>query len=147
MPGGSWRVPTLFPELDDQLADLGLEQPDMVLVPTGVGSLLQAALTHYRAAAPVRPRLWSLSNPWKPLCVQASIAAGHPVSRYDGSHDHGRPELRNRVEPRLAVHLGGLDAAATVTDDQATWPPVPSRRNGVPVGPWARPRSPQHRHS
>ena len=33
---------TLFRELDDQLADLGIDRPDLVLVPTGVGSLLPA---------------------------------------------------------------------------------------------------------
>ncbi len=37
---------TLFAELDEQLD----ARPDLLVVPAGVGSLLQAALTHYRAA-------------------------------------------------------------------------------------------------
>ena len=34
---------TLFAETDSQLADAGLRGPDLVVVPVGVGSLLQAA--------------------------------------------------------------------------------------------------------
>lgn len=40
---------TLFAELDAQLAAAGAGVPDLVAVPVGVGSLAQAAVTHYRA--------------------------------------------------------------------------------------------------
>ena len=40
---------TLFTEIDGQLEDQGITRPDLVVVPAGVGSLLQAALTHYRS--------------------------------------------------------------------------------------------------
>src|SRR5699024_5135777 len=41
---------TLFREIDSQLREAGHASPDLICVPTGVGSLLQAALTHYRRA-------------------------------------------------------------------------------------------------
>ena len=41
---------TLFREIDAQLRDSGHHAPDLITVPTGVGSLLQAALAHYRQA-------------------------------------------------------------------------------------------------
>lgn len=40
---------TLFAELDAQLAAAGAGAPDLVAVPVGVGSLAQAAVTHYRS--------------------------------------------------------------------------------------------------
>jgi diaminopropionate ammonia-lyase len=41
---------TLFAELDAQLAAAGAGSPALVAVPVGVGSLAQAAVTHYRSA-------------------------------------------------------------------------------------------------
>ena len=61
----SWIVEgyaTLFAEVDEQLAALDGRTPDLVLVPTGVGSLLQAALTHYRANGRGAALPWSPSN-------------------------------------------------------------------------------------
>ena len=95
---------TLFRELDDQLADLGIEQPDLVLVPTGVGSLLQAGLLTTGCRRTGADTAVVSVEPVEAACVQASVAAGHPVSRRHRAHDHGRPQLRHRVQPRLAVH-------------------------------------------
>ncbi|WP_430785437.1 pyridoxal-phosphate dependent enzyme [Actinoplanes sp. G11-F43] len=67
---------TLFAEIDTQLS----RQPDLVLVPAGVGSLLQAALAHYRSRPdPARTRVVSV-EPSTAACVAASVAAGHPVT-------------------------------------------------------------------
>ena len=126
---------TLFRELDDQLADLGIEQPDMVLVPTGVGSLLHAGLTHYRVrGASADPAVVSV-EPVDAACVQASIAAGHPVSVATGHTIMAG--LNCGTVSSLAwpsIHQG-LDATATVTDDQVISAGRDLAGNGVPVGP------------
>jgi diaminopropionate ammonia-lyase len=126
---------TLFRELDGQLADLGIEQPDMVVVPTGVGSLLQAAVSHYRVRSPgPDPAIVSV-EPVEAACVQASIAAGHPVTVATGHTIMAG--LNCGTVSTLAwpsIHPG-LDAAATVTDDQATTATRALAENGVPVGP------------
>jgi diaminopropionate ammonia-lyase len=125
---------TLFRELDDQLAELGIEQPDMVLVPTGVGSLLQACLTHYRVRAGPETAVASV-EPVEAACVQASIVAAHPVSVATGHTIMAG--LNCGTVSSLAwpsIHRG-LDATATVTDDQATSAARALAANGVPVGP------------
>jgi diaminopropionate ammonia-lyase len=127
---------TLFRELDDQLAELGIEQPDIVLVPTGVGSLLHAALTHYRDhRTGADPALVVSVEPVEAACVQASIAAGHPVSVVTGHTIMAG--LNCGTVSSLAwpsIHRG-LDAAATVTDDQVISAARDLAGNGVPVGP------------
>src|SRR4030095_11588974 len=62
---------TLFAEIDDQLAERGLTEPDLVLVPTGVGSLLQAALTHYRGTAPKTQVAEESGEAGTAACVEA----------------------------------------------------------------------------
>jgi diaminopropionate ammonia-lyase len=126
---------TLFRELDGQLADLGIEQPDMVLVPTGVGSLLHAGLTHYRVRGAGADTAVVSVEPVDAACVQASIAAGHPVSVVTGRTIMAG--LNCGTVSSLAwpsIHRG-LDATATVTDDQVISAARDLARNGVPVGP------------
>jgi diaminopropionate ammonia-lyase len=126
---------TLFRELDDQLVDLGIARPDLVLVPTGVGSLLLAALTHYRAdSTGADPAVVSV-EPVEAACVQASVAAGHPVSVATGRTIMAG--LNCGTVSSLAwpsIHHG-LDAAATVTDDEVTSAARDLAGHGVPVGP------------
>jgi diaminopropionate ammonia-lyase len=126
---------TLFRELDDQLAGIGIGQPDLVLVPTGVGSLLLAALTHYRAHPAGRPTAVVSVEPVQAACVQASIAAGHPVS-VATSHTI-MAGLNCGTVSSLAWPAidSGLDAAVTVTDDQVTSAGRDLAALGVPVGP------------
>lgn len=47
---------TLFAEVDEQLAGQGLPDPDLVIVPAGVGGLAAAAVQHYAARRP-RPAI------------------------------------------------------------------------------------------
>ncbi len=126
---------TLFRELDDQLAELGIEQPDMVLVPTGVGSLLQACLTHFRVPRTGADTAVVSVEPVEAACVQASIVAGHPVSVATGHTIMAG--LNCGTVSSLAwpsIHRG-LDATATVTDDQANLALRALAENSVPVGP------------
>lgn len=131
---------TLFRELDDQLADLGLDRPDLVLVPTGVGSLLLAALTHYRAdtggadPAGADPAVVSV-EPVGAACVQASVAAGRPVSVATGRTTMAGLNCGTVSSLAWPSIRRGLDAAATVTDDEVASAARDLAANGVPVGP------------
>jgi diaminopropionate ammonia-lyase len=125
---------TLFAEIDDQLQGRGIT-PDLVVVPTGVGSLLQAALAHYRSAS-ARPGTATVSvGPVDAACVLAGVAAGRPVSV-----DTGRTVMAglncgtvSTLAWPFIAH--GLDACISVTD-----PPVADAARdlaglGVPAGP------------
>ena len=126
---------TLFRELDDQLADLGIEQPDMVLVPTGVGSLLQACLAHYRVRRTGADTAVVSVEPLEAACVQASIAAGHPVSVPTGHTIMAGLNCGTVSSLAWPTIHHGLDGTATVNDDQATLAAQTLAENGVPVGP------------
>ena len=140
----SWIVEgyaTLFTEIDDELAARGIPGPDLVVVPVGVGSLLQAALAHYRAARP--DRTTGTERRTAILAAEAlaaaflapSLRAGHPVT----------------VETRTTVMAGlncgtpstlawpyirhGLDAVAAVTDADAVRAVHDLAALDVPAGP------------
>ncbi|WUJ67793.1 pyridoxal-phosphate dependent enzyme [Kribbella soli] len=111
---------TLFSEADTQLAAAGAPAPDLIAVPIGVGSLAQAAVRHYRAksADRVGPVLLGVEPTHAPAII-TSLQAGrltsvptHPTIMAGlncGTPSHGAwPDL-----------LSGLDAATTVTDQQA----------------------------
>ena len=94
---------TLFTEIDDQIGGTA----DLVAVPTGVGSLLQAALQHYRAPARADPPAVLAVEPATAACVTASLSARRRRSRrHLVPHDDGRAELRHRLRDRLARDLG-----------------------------------------
>jgi diaminopropionate ammonia-lyase len=103
---------TLFREIDAQLREAGHHAPDLVTVPTGVGSLLQAALAHYRRAPATMVRGWELavstprSSPSRrksAACMGPSLEAGHPVTVETGTDDHVRPQLRNPLLAGMAL--------------------------------------------
>jgi diaminopropionate ammonia-lyase len=108
---------TLFAEADRQLADIGIVRPDLVLVPTGVGSLLQAALTHYRGDADSAAYVRVVSvEPEAAACIAPSLQAGSPVTVPTGTTvmaglNCGTPSAL--AWPYIAH---GLDAAVAVSD-------------------------------
>ena len=123
---------TLFHEID---AQLGPQRPDMVLVPTGVGSLLQAALTHYRSnAEPAATAVVSV-EPVGAACVQASVAAGAPVTVTTGHTVMAGLNCGTVSSLAWPVIHAGLDAAATVTDDQAAAAAHDLATYGIAAGP------------
>ena len=71
---------TLFSEADEQLMLAGMGRPDVVLVPTGVGSLLQAALAHYRGHRAEPGTAVVSVEPEVAACVAPSLIAGKPVT-------------------------------------------------------------------
>ena len=124
---------TLFAEIDEQL---GSARPGLVAVPTGVGSLLQAAVEHHRRVdAPSRPAVLAV-EPVTAACIATSLLAGEPTS-VDTSFptvmtglNCGTPSLI--AWPSIA---GGLDAAIGVTDDEARGAVADLADLGLPVGP------------
>ena len=132
---------TLFVELDAQLEDPGVAAmpPDLVVVPVGVGSLAQAAVTHYRSREdPARTTLLAV-EPVVAACVLASLRAGHAVTvpttvTTMAGLNCGTPS--SLAWPALAA---GLDAAVAVADAEAASAGAALRAGGVDAGPcgWA----------
>jgi diaminopropionate ammonia-lyase len=113
---------TLFAELDEQLRDAGVDGIDLVAVPVGVGSLLQAAIAHYRRT-PDGPAIVSV-EPEAAACVAASLEAGHPVTVETGAtimaglncgtlSSLAWPHIRSALDAAIAVDDELVAAAAT----------------------------------
>ena len=123
---------TLFAEADEQLRESGLS-PDVVLVPTGVGSLLQAALAHYRSRYD-GPAVVSV-EPEAAACIPASLLAGEPVTVETGitvmaGLNCGTPSAL--AWPYIA---NGLDGAVVISDAQDITAGHDLAAAGIPVGP------------
>jgi diaminopropionate ammonia-lyase len=124
---------TLFHEVDLQLGERATQ---LVAVPTGVGSLLQAGLQHYRdSALDQRPALLAV-EPLTAACVTASLAAGKPIS-VDTSEPTIMAGLNCGSVSTIAwpAIRAGLDASVTVTDEQARVAMHRLNELGVPAGP------------
>ncbi len=104
---------TLFAEADEQLAELGRSGVDLVLVPTGVGSLLQAALAHYHPYGDAR--VVSV-EPEEAACVAPSLAAGEPVTVETGSTIMSGLNCGTLSMLAWPLIRDGLDGAVTVSD-------------------------------
>jgi diaminopropionate ammonia-lyase len=124
---------TMFSEIDEQL---GGRTADLVAVPTGVGSLLQAALQHYHdRAREDHPAILAV-EPVTAACVTASLAAGKSIT-VDTSEPTIMAGLNCGSVSTIAwpVIRDGLDAGVTVTDDQAHAAMRRLNELGVPSGP------------
>jgi diaminopropionate ammonia-lyase len=105
-------------------------------VPTGNGSLLQAALQHYRdPALNQRPAVLAV-EPVSAACVTASVAAGRPISI-----DTSKPTIMAGLSCGTVSAIAwpaiyrGLDASVAVTDDPARDATRRMQELGIPAGP------------
>jgi diaminopropionate ammonia-lyase len=129
---------TLFTEIDAQLAQARASGPGLVVIPGGVGSLAQAAVTHYRSRldGPRGSAAALLSvEPDSAACVLASLVKGELVSVPTGTTvmaglNCGTPSLL--AWPYLR---GGLDAALAITDAGSVAAGHRLAAYGVPAGP------------
>ncbi|WP_460366775.1 pyridoxal-phosphate dependent enzyme, partial [Actinocorallia lasiicapitis] len=103
---------TLFRELDAQLP----AAPGLVVVPAGVGSLAQAAVTHYRSEQPGVPVL--AVEPLSAACVLTSLAAGRPVTVATGGTAMTGLNCGTVSSLAWPVLRAGLDAAVAVGEDE-----------------------------
>jgi diaminopropionate ammonia-lyase len=126
---------TLFAEIDEYLRVAAPDRPDLVVVPTGVGSLLQAALTHYRSRSTEPGTALVSVEPEAAAWVAASLAAGHPVTVR--THATAMAGLNCGTASTLAWPMisNGLDAAVTVGEADATQAAYDLAALGVPAGP------------
>lgn len=123
---------TLFAEISSGTTP----PPGLVAVPTGVGSLLQAAIGFYRAAARDHRPVVLAVEPVTAACVTRSLAAGTPVT-VDTSEPTIMAGLNCGTVSSAAwpAVLGGLDAGIGVTDDEARAAMATLHAAGVAVGP------------
>jgi diaminopropionate ammonia-lyase len=126
---------TLFAEVDDQLATAGLPRADAVLVPTGVGSLLQAALAHYRSERAAPGTAVVSVEPVTAACVLASVAAGRPVAVGTGTTIMAGLNCGTMSSLAWPYVAHGLDASVAVTDAGAAQAARDLHALGVPAGP------------
>lgn len=124
---------TLFGELDRQL---GRRRADVVVVPTGVGSLLQAALEHYRRPGLDHRPVVLAVEPVSAACVTASLAGGRPVSvdtaAFTIMAGVNCGTVSDNAWPAIAE---GLDAGIGVTDGEAIAAMASLAAVGVAAGP------------
>ena len=109
---------TIFQEIDQQLADLGAQQPDVVATQMGVGSLAMAVVTHYRA--PGRETRVVGVEPTHAACVLRSLHAG-ALTEVPGPHASIMAGLNcGNTSPLAWPYLqGGLSASVAISDAQA----------------------------
>lgn len=105
---------TLLEEVDEQLGGA----PDLVVVPTGVGSLAEAVLRHHRRPGAPHPGVLSV-EPDTAAGVLASLVAATPVAVPTGSTVMAGLNCGTVSGSAWPVLRDGCDAAVAVTDGQA----------------------------
>jgi len=124
---------TLFAEVDEQL---GAGAPGLVVVPAGVGSLAQAAVTHYRSRRDGAAATALLSvEPVTAACVLASLGHGEPVSVPTGTTTMAGLNCGTVSSLAWPLLRAGLDAAVAVTDADSASAARDLAAAGVSAGP------------
>jgi diaminopropionate ammonia-lyase len=116
---------TLFREID--------VEPDLVVVPMGVGSIAQAAVTHYRSG-PTTPALLGV-EPASASCVTTSLLAGDLVTVPTGKTVMTGLNCGTASSLAYPVLRSGLDYAVTVEDDAALQAVGDLESAGISSGP------------
>ncbi len=134
---------TMLAEVDEQLASQH-EKPTHVLVPTGVGSLLQAVLTHYRSQGPTAAHVISV-EPDTAACIFTSLE-NQALTTVQATQETIMSGLNCGTPSPLAWPLiqQGLSAATTVTDTKCYKHSATSRTTtsrSVPAEPQLSPES------
>lgn len=125
---------TLFAEIDTQLAAVDAGLPDLVAVPVGVGSLAQAAVTHYRSRPAGAAALLSV-EPDSAAGVLASLTRQAPVTVTTGVTTMTGLNCGTPSTLAWPYLRDGLDAAIAVTDADSARAADDLAALGVPSGP------------
>lgn len=126
---------TLFAEVDDALAVLGISGPDLVACPVGVGSLAQALVEHYRCDG-VRSPVLLTTEPETAACITRSLTAGEPLTV-----DTSRPTMMAGLNCGTPSTLGwpslraGIDASISISEDACRRAVLDLADLGLDVGP------------
>lgn len=105
---------TLLAEVDEQLGRV----PDVIVVPSGVGSVTQAVVEYHRRAAAPHPSVLSV-EPDTAACVLASLRAGEPVTVETADTVMAGLNCGTVSDLAWPVLRGGCDAAVAVDDAAA----------------------------
>jgi len=111
---------TLYQEIDEQIASAGAPAPDVVLIPGGVGALLQAGVDHFRARDP-GPQVVGV-EPAEGDCLTESLASvdGAPaVSRGSGRTTMVCLNCAEVSLPNWPPIRRGIDLMVTIEDRYA----------------------------
>ncbi|MFJ4527453.1 diaminopropionate ammonia-lyase [Streptomyces nigrescens] len=125
---------TLYAEIDTQLAAVDAGLPDLVAVPVGVGSLAQAAVTHYRSRPAGAAALLSV-EPDSAAGVLASLTRQAPVTVTTGVTTMTGLNCGTPSTLAWPYLRDGLDAAIAVTDADSARAADDLAALGVPSGP------------
>ncbi len=126
---------TMFAEIDGQLAAAGAAPADLVVVPIGVGSLAQAAVTYYRHPGITRPPALLSAEPGGAACGLRSLQAGQMVTVPTSVTIMAGLNCGTLSEAAWPYLSGGLDAAVAVTDQQDAAAARDLAASGGPAGP------------
>ena len=125
---------TMFGEVDAQLLGREMNPVALTVVPTGVGSLAQAAVAFHRSGAGAPSSLLAV-EPNSAACVRLSLQQGKIVSIDTG---HTNMDGLNCGTPSSIAWpflLNGIDAAISVTDEDAAKSSKDLAQLGVSSGP------------
>ncbi|MFI6094692.1 pyridoxal-phosphate dependent enzyme [Lentzea sp. NPDC051213] len=120
---------TLCAEIDEQLP----EEPDLVVIPVGVGSFAQAVITHYRCRDS-RTRLLAV-EPDTAACVLHSLEAGELRTTPTGSTIMAGLNCGTPSATAWPFLHNGLDAAVAITDAECGQAIRDLHAEGVHSGP------------
>jgi diaminopropionate ammonia-lyase len=127
---------TLFREVHAQAAALGSPPVGMITVPSGVGSLAQAAVAAARSSPDARsPAALLAVEPHSAACVTASLREGRPVTVRTGRTSMAGLNCGTPSSIAWPFLLHGLDAAITVSEDQVELAARELQLGGVSSGP------------
>jgi diaminopropionate ammonia-lyase len=109
---------TMFHEIDGQLSAAGVSQAGLVVVPTGVGSLAQAAVTHYRSDRSRSGARVVSVEPTTAACVLRSVEAREPVTVETGQTVMSGLNCGTVSTLAWPCIEHGLDGAISVSDEE-----------------------------
>lgn len=121
---------TLLAEIDEQLGG----PPDLVAVPSGVGSLAEAVVRHHRRPGVPHPCVLAV-EPTTAACLVASLLAGTPTTVETGDTVMAGLNCGTVSSTAWPVLRDGLDAAVVVTDGDARAAAADLAALGVSSGP------------
>lgn len=124
---------TLFTEIDEQLASVGAAPAGLIAVPVGVGSLAQAAVTHYRAGR-YAPTVLCVEPDAAP-CVLTSLHHDRPVTVETGTTTMAGLNCATPSSLAWPYLRSGVDAAVAVSDTDTAQAARDLTALGVPAGP------------
>jgi diaminopropionate ammonia-lyase len=126
---------TLFREIDEQLRSAAGPSADAVVVPVGVGSLAQAAITHYRGSeAPAGTALVSV-EPDSAACALASLRLGARTTIPTAATTMAGLNCGTPSSLAWPYLRAGLDCAVSVSDAEAATAGRDLRAQGIESGP------------